>query len=167
MDDPQRALVDRGPSALQHGRVPSVYDRDPGMLVRYVHPSWGPTTDWALVTPASGSAPYQVRAGWAVSSCVGGAPLAAAGNSSLDLAGGVAAFTFRTDAVRYFDAGGAELAQDPATGLVPFGATRVEGIGVTVSWAAQGWGLSDATSTFGGDCEANLQRPPPEEGAAP
>ena len=122
------------------------------MRVRYVHPSWGPTTDWAPVTPAPGSAPYQVRASWKVAACIAGTPLAAAGQSSLDPAGGQAAFTFSTDGVRYFDAAGGRLAVDPATGFVPVGAVRVDGIGVTVDWSAQQWGLAPASSSFGGDC---------------
>ena len=145
------------------GPTSSVYDRDPGMRVRYVHRSWGPTTDWAPVAPAAGSAPYQVWASWAVASCTAGSPLAAAGTSSPGTGGGQAAFAFGTDGVRYYDAGGQRLNADPATGLVPAGAVRVDGIEVTVDWSAQGWGLAPASTSFGGECTPG----PPIEAAAP
>ena len=48
---------------------------------------------------------------------------------------------------------------------MPVGAVRVEGIGVTVSWSAQGWGLADAPPTFSATCQPNL--PPPRAMTAP
>ena len=136
---------------FEGGPQTSVYDRDPLMRVRYVHESWGPTTDWAPVAPAPGSAPYQVRASWQVASCVAGTPLATTGGSSLDPAGRQAAFSFATDQVRYFGADGGRIDADPG-GLVPVGALRVENIAVTVDWNAQGWGLNPASAQFGGAC---------------
>lgn len=141
------------------GPTTSVYDVDPGMQVRYVHPQWGPTTGYAPVVAAAGSAPYQVWSRWRVATCTGGSPLVAAGESSVDPAGGGAAFSFDTTTARYYDADGLPLAADPATGFVPVGAVRVDGIGVTVGWGAQGWGLSNASTTFGGTCVPNDQSP--------
>ena len=145
------------------GPTSSVYDRDPEMRVRYVHQSWGPTTDWARVVPAAGSAPYQLRASWAVASCTAGSPLAATGSSSPDTGGRQATFTFGTDGARYYDAAGQRLEVDSDTGLVPAGAVRVDGIGVTVDWSDQGWGLSPASTSFGGACDPG----PPVEAVTP
>ncbi len=89
------------------GMPSSIFDRDPGILVRYVHEFWGTATPWATVTPRAGSAPYQVRAQWSVQSCVGGSNLVAVGDSSSDAAGGKAAITFGNAGLRYYDASGA------------------------------------------------------------
>ncbi|MGC5224343.1 Ig-like domain-containing protein [Micromonospora sp. DT81.3] len=145
------------------GPTSSVYDRDPEMRVRYVHQSWGPTTDWARVVPAAGSAPYQVRASWAVASCTAGSPLVATGRSTPDTGGRQATFMFGTDGARYYDAAGQRLEVDSDTGLVPAGAVRVDGIGVTVDWSDQSWGLSPASTSFGGQCDPG----PPVEAVTP
>ena len=92
---------------------PSVYDRDPGMRVRYVHPSWGPTTDWAPVAPAPGPRPYQVRASWQVAACTAGSLLAAAGQSSLDPQAVRPRSRSPPTGARYYDAAGEVLAADP------------------------------------------------------
>ena len=39
------------------GPARSIFDRDPGIQVRYVHEIWGTATPWATVTPRAGSAP--------------------------------------------------------------------------------------------------------------
>lgn len=139
------------------GGPPSdVYDRDPGVRVRYVHSSWGTTTEFAEVGPANGSAPYQVRASWALSTCVAGGVLAPVGESSVDESGRGAQFTFDLSAARFVDDAGIELPFDLASGLVPLGAVSVTSIGVSASWSAQGWGLDDVTSTLGGACDPGL-----------
>ena len=131
----------------------SVFGRDPGIQVRYVHDIWGTATSWATVTPRAGSAPYQVQARWSVESCVGGSDLVAVGDSSADAAGGTAAITFGNTGLRYFDASGAVLPHTADSWAVPVGAVRVEGIAVSVSWSAQGWGLSPANATFSASCD--------------
>lgn len=136
-----------------------VFDQNPGIRVRYVHEVWGTATAWSATTPAPGSAPFQVQATWSLPSCVGGADLAPRGDSSGDTSGGKAAIVFSNDQLRYVDATGAVLAQEPGTWTVPVGAVRVEGIAVSVSWAAQSWGLAPASATFGSNCTPNL--PPP------
>ncbi|HWI31946.1 MAG TPA: Ig-like domain-containing protein [Microbacterium sp.] len=148
---------------FEGGPTTSVYDRDPEMRVRYVHPQWGPTTDWARVTPAAGSAPYQVRASWQVTSCTAGQPLAGGGQSSLAPSGGQATFTFAYGRARFYDAAGQQLPYDPATGIVPPGAVRVEAVDVTVDWSVYGWGLAPAATEFGGDCTPD----PPATGGTP
>ncbi len=133
----------------------SVFGRDPGIQVRYVHDIWGTATSWATVTPRAGSAPYQVQARWSVESCVGGSNLVTAGDSSSDAAGGKAAITFGNTGLRFFDASGAVLPHTADSWAVPVGAVRVEGIAVSVSWSAQGWGLSPADATFSASCDPN------------
>ena len=134
---------------------PAVFDRDPGLQVRYVHESWGTATPWTTVAPAAGSAPFQLQATWWVDPCVGGSELQPHGDSSATPAG-KAAITFSNAALRYFDAAGAPLASTPGDWTVPVGAVRVEGIGVSVDWSAQGWGLQPVTTTFGAECNPNL-----------
>ena len=138
------AEFDGGPSS-------SVYDRDPGMRVRYVHPSWGPTTDWAPVTPAPGSAPYQVRASWRSRHASAGSPLAAAGQSSLD-SGGAGRDHLLDRRVRYYDAAGAEPRRRPGHRL------RARGRGARGGHRGDGrlerpaLGSRPGRSSFGGDC---------------
>ncbi|GAA1982277.1 Ig-like domain-containing protein [Microbacterium pumilum] len=137
----------------------TVFDRDPGMQVRYVHDAWGTSTPWAAVTPRAGSAPYQVQARWSVQSCVGGSDLALQQSSSKDPAGGSAQITFGNARLRFLDELGAELPATRGTWAVPVGAVRVEGITVSVDWSAQGWGLRPANATFAADCDPNLPIP--------
>lgn len=103
------------------------------------------------MTPASGSAPYQVLASWKVASCEGGKTLSASGSSSNDKA----KVTFNYDNARYFDKNNAQLprAEGAAATAVPVGATRVDRIRVTVDWSAQGWNLDSASDDFGGECK--------------
>jgi hypothetical protein len=139
----------------------SVYDRDPGIRVRYVHRVWGTASAWANVTPAAGSAPYQVQARWTVAACVGGSPLQLTGDSSNDPSGAKAAFTFDPASAVYRDAEGAVLPNGPDPSLVPYGAFSVSGVGVTVSWATQGWNLNPASASISARCAPNLPAPPP------
>ena len=141
------------------GLPSSVFGRDPVIQVRYVHEIWGTATSWATATPRAGSAPYQVQASWGVQTCVGGSDLVAVGDSSGDPSGGKAAVSFGNAGLRYFDASGAELAHTADSWAVPVGAKRVEGIAVSVSWSAQGWGLSTANATFSASCDPNIPIP--------
>ncbi|KAA9107852.1 Ig-like domain-containing protein [Microbacterium rhizomatis] len=142
------------------GPPTSVYDRDPGIRVRYVHRFWGTASAWANVTPAPGSAPYQVQARWAVASCVGGSTLQTSADSSNDPSGAKAAITFDPAGIVYLDATGTVLPRSADPWTVPVGTVSVGGIGVTVSWAAQGWNLAPASSSFGASCEPNLPPSP-------
>jgi hypothetical protein len=139
----------------------SVFDRSPGIQVRYVHNVWGTATPWAVVTPRAGSAPYQVQAHWSVASCVGGSDLVTQGDSS----GGVAAITFGNAGLHFFDEAGMELPRTAGTWTVPVGAVRVDGVSVSVDWSAQGWGLSPASTTFSATCDPN--NPPQPQPPAP
>jgi hypothetical protein len=143
------------------GLPSTVFGQDPGIQVRYVHEVWGTATSWASVTPRAGSAPYQVQASWAVAACVGGSDLVPTGDSSADAAGTRAAITFGNAGLRYFDAAGAVLPHTADTWAVPVGATRVEGITVSVSWSAQGWGLSPADTAFAASCDPGTGPPAP------
>ncbi len=142
------------------GPSTTVFDRDPGIQVRYVHQRWGTATPWASVVPRAGSAPDQVQARWWVESCVGGSILVARGDSSADAGGGKAAIGFGNTQLRYFDAAGAQIPHTAETWEVPVGAVRVDGISVSVDWAAQGWGLSPANAVFSATCDPNLPDPP-------
>ncbi|HEU4466219.1 MAG TPA: hypothetical protein VFR98_06815, partial [Agromyces sp.] len=72
-----------------------------------------------------------------------------------------AAITFGNAGLRYFDAAGAVLPHTADTWAVPVGATRVEGITVSVSWSAQGWGLSPADTAFAASCDPGTGPPAP------
>jgi hypothetical protein len=133
----------------------TVFDRDPGIRVRFVNNVLGTQSAWVGVTPRAGSAPYQVQARWAVSACTGGSPLGVSTSST----GSLAAVTVDRTAVVYYDANGRMLAAGP-NGDVPVGAARVAGLSVTVDWSAQNWGLAPAAATFGGTCDPNLPSTP-------
>ncbi|WP_442574699.1 Ig-like domain-containing protein [Microbacterium sp. F51-2R] len=136
-----------------------VFGRDPGIQVRYVHDWWGTATPWATVVPAAGSAPYQVQANWSAdNACTGGGKLSPRGTST----DGKAAITFGNGNLTYYDKNGKVLPHTADTWEVPKGAVRVEGIRVTVSWTAQGWGLADASASFGAACAPNDAQPTPD-----
>ena len=145
---------------LRGGPPSSVFGQDPGIQVRYVHRLWGTATPWAPVTPRAGSAPYQVQASWRVAACVGGSDLSLAGDSSNAPDGSKAVIAFGNAGLRYFDAAGALVPHTPGTWAVPPGASRVEGVSVSVNWDAQGWGLAPATASVAGSCVPNLPDPP-------
>ncbi|MFC8682483.1 Ig-like domain-containing protein [Microbacterium ureisolvens] len=126
----------------------SVIGQDPGIQVRYVHDWWFESTGWSTVTPRAGSAPYQVQANWAITSCVGGGRLTLKGSSSNAPNGTVAKIAFDTSATRYFSRNGRDITDVADRTLVPAGTVRVEGVRVTVDWSAQGWGLSPAQATI-------------------
>lgn len=125
----------------------TVYGRDPGILVRYVHTVWGTSSDPARVVPASGSAPYQVQARWAISACVAGSRVATTSDSSSDTSGGRASITFDYTGAVYKDAAGTTLPHAAGDDVVPLGAVSVSGITVSVDWSQQGWNLSPANAT--------------------
>ena len=95
---------------------------------------------------AAGSAPYQVVASWRVTMCEGGMPVQRAGSTSNSR--GTITYDFTTAVYR--DAGGAVI---PTTTpeIAPADASRVEGIGVRVSWPAE-WNLTPATTSMSGAC---------------
>ncbi|WP_404431205.1 Ig-like domain-containing protein [Microbacterium lacus] len=145
------------------GPPTGVFGRDPVMQVRYVHRLWGTATSWATVTPRAGTAPYQVQASWRVASCVGGSALSAVADSSAAPGGSRPAITFGNAGLRYFDDGNRVIPHTVDTWQVPVGAVRVEGVTVSVSWTAQGWGLQAANATFSGTCDPNNPGPPDPE----
>ncbi|QIG38605.1 hypothetical protein G5T42_03135 [Microbacterium sp. 4R-513] len=135
-----------------------IFGRDPGIQVRYVHDWWGTATPWSTVAPAAGSAPYQVQANWnADNACQGGGKLSPRGTSTE----GKAAISFGNGNLTYYDKNGKVLPHTADTWDVPKGAVRVDGIRVTVSWAAQNWGLNDASATFSAVCTPNDGDPQP------
>jgi hypothetical protein len=133
-----------------------VFDQDPGIRVYFEHRVWGTQSERGVVTPAAGSAPFQVQARWAVGNgCVGGSALRPSVSSTNNEAG----VTWDYSRVVFRDGNGAVLAHDPGTMIVPPGSTSVEGIRVTVDWNAKGWGLNSAAATFGGSCTPNTTTP--------
>lgn len=134
--------------AVFTGFPSTVFDADPGIRVRYEHTSGWWQSAWGEVTPAAGSAPYQVQATWSLGACTGGSRLEASSGSS----GGRAQIGFDTSAIAYYDAEGQLLAPNPDPWIVPATAARVEGIRVSVDWSAQGWNLDPATTTLAALC---------------
>jgi hypothetical protein len=137
----------------------TIFDRDPEIQVYFQHQVWGTQSQYGAVTPASGSAPYQVQASWKVASCEGGKTLSANGSSSNDKA----KVTFNYDNARYFDKNGNQLprAEGAAATAVPAEAASVDKIRVTVDWSAQGWNLDSASTDFGGECKPSASAPKP------
>lgn len=138
------------------GLPSSIFDADPQVRVRYEHTSGWWQSAWGAVTPAPGSAPYQVQATWTLGACTGGARLDASGRST----GGLAEIDFDARAAVYYDAAGAVLPTGPDPLVVPDTAARVEGIRVTVDWSGQGWRLDDATAQLSALC---TPAPSPED----
>lgn len=136
----------------------TVFGRDPGIRVRYVHEVWGDYTAWVNVTPRAGSAPHQVQASWRVTSCVGNSDLVVSGSSTDN----GAVITFGNANLRFIDEDNNVIPRaDATTWAVPQGAVRVEGIAVSANWDAKGWGLNPASTTFSATCDPNLPGPPP------
>lgn len=141
------------------GLPSTVFDADPGIRVRYEHSSGWWQTAWGAVTPARGSAPYQVQARWSLGACEGGVRLEATGTST----DGVADFDFGTTGIAYYDAEGAVLDPGADPWIVPDAAVRVEGIAVTVDWSARRWNLDPATAELSARCTpAPTPDPEPE-----
>lgn len=147
-------------------RFPSgVFDTDPLIQVRYEHTSGWWQSAWGAVTPARGSAPYQVQARWSLGACTGGAVLAPTSRSTDDRA----RITFPTGNVTYYDAAGAILPTGSDPLLVPDSAVRVAGLGVRVDWSAQGWNLDPAEAELPTAACTPLPPPltPPTEDTTP
>ena len=81
------------------------------------------------------------------------------GDSSATLLG-KAAISFADAGLTFYDSSNAALPYTAGSWQVPVGAVRVAGIGVTVSWSSQNWGLSDASATIGANCQPNLPPAP-------
>ena len=139
-----RETVPNDNVAVFTGLPSTVFDSDPGIRVRYEHTAGWWQSEWGAVTPASGSAPYQVQATWLLGACAGGARLDTSANST----GGLARIRFDASGIVYYDAAGAVIAPGSDPWLVPDAAVRVEGIRVTVDWSAQRWRLDAASATL-------------------
>lgn len=126
----------------------TTFGSDPGIRVRYEHISGWWQSSWGNVTPAPGSAPYQVRASWSLGACNGGQRLTADVSSTGDLA----AISRDASAITYYDEAGAPIAAGSDPWIVPDNAVRVDGVRVTVDWSARGWGLAAATGTLSTRC---------------
>lgn len=130
------------------GLPSTVFDSDPGIQVRYEHKDGWWQSAWGDVTPASGSAPYQVQASWSLGTCAGGTTLTRTGSSS----GSRAGIAFDASGIRYYDKNDAVLAPGADPWTVPGNAVRVSGIRVVVDWAGQGWNLAPATADLSTRC---------------
>lgn len=135
-------------AAVFSGLPSSVFDADPNVRVRYEHTSGWWQSAWGAVTPAPGSAPFQVQARWGLGTCTGGARLEPTSSSTQSRA----VISFSTTGITYFDAAGAVLATGSDPWIVPEAAARVSGIGVNVDWSAQGWNLDAATAELSALC---------------
>ncbi len=164
--DSARWMITQAPTSPEEppfGNVP-VFDRfpsgvigeNPGIRVRYEHTSGWWQTAWAPVLPAAGSAPFQVDARWWVASCTGGGRLDLRSDSTQ----GRAAITFGAEGIVYRDAGGAALPTPEDPFVIPDDASSVSGIGVTVDWSAQGWGLNSVGAELTASC---TPLPPPTD----
>ncbi|EPD86482.1 hypothetical protein HMPREF1529_00534 [Microbacterium sp. oral taxon 186 str. F0373] len=130
------------------GLPSSVFDNDPQIQVRYEHKDGWWQSAWGDVTPAAGSAPYQVQASWSLGTCTGGTTLSRTASSS----GSDAAVTFDPAAIRYYDKNDTLLAPGTDPWTVPANAARVAGIRVVVDWSGQGWSLAPASAELATRC---------------
>jgi len=126
----------------------SVFGSDPDIGVYFQHRLWGTRSDVGRVTPAAGSAPFQVVAAARVASCVGDEKLDISRSSSNDQA----RLTTDASTAVFYDRAGNKLPRAEGSDLVPIGAARVENVIVTVDWSARGWGLDGATLDVSGTC---------------
>ncbi|MDQ1074406.1 MULTISPECIES: Ig-like domain-containing protein [Microbacterium] len=134
----------------------TVFGSDPGIGVYFEHELWGTQSETGRVTPADGSAPYQVQASAYVRSCVAGDKLDISRSSSNDKA----VLTVDTSNAVFRDASGAVVPRAEGSDRVPVGAERVENIVVTVDWSPRGWGLDGATLTVSGSCSPGTPTKP-------
>jgi len=125
-----------------------IFDSDPDVGVYFQHKFWGTTSEVGRVTPADGSAPYQVQASASIRSCVAGDELDISKSSS----NGIAAMKSDTSNAVFRDAKGNKLPRADGDDRVPVGAMSVENVTVTVDWSSQGWGLKGATLTLSRNC---------------
>ncbi len=132
--------------AVFDGFPTGVFDSDPRIRVRYEHTAGWWQSAWGEVTPARGSAPYQVQARWSLGACTGGSLLEPRGTST----DGRASISFPTDAITYTDANGEVLPTGGDPLRVPDAAVRVTGVGVRVDWPV--WNLDSATAEMSATC---------------
>ncbi|MBF4561385.1 hypothetical protein ITJ43_04480 [Microbacterium sp. VKM Ac-2870] len=130
------------------GLPSTVFDTDPQIQVRYEHKDGWWQSAWGQVTPAAGSAPYQVQASWTLGTCTGGTTLSRTGSTS----GSDGRVTFDPSGIRYYDKNDALIAPGTDPWTVPDAAVRVAGIRVVVDWAGTGWNLSPATADLSARC---------------
>ncbi|MDF2991291.1 MAG: hypothetical protein K0S37_1805 [Microbacterium sp.] len=133
-----------------------IFDTDPGIGVSFKHKLWQTTSEVGRVTPAEGSAPYQVQAAARVRSCVAGENLDVAYSSS----NGIADMKADSSKAVFRDEKGNVLTRAEGSDRVPVGATSVENITVTVDWSAQGWGLDGAILDVHGTCQPGTPADP-------
>lgn len=149
--------------AVFDGLPTGVVGADPRIRVRYEHTAGWWQSAWGTVTPAAGSAPYQVQARWTIGACAGGTLLAPSGTST----DGRAEISFSADALIYRDAAGAVLPAGENLLRVPDAAVSVSGLGVRVDWSAQGWNLDAATAELSAPCTPLPETTPPTEDEIP
>lgn len=150
--------IDRTPTSTEtppndnnvvfRGLPSTIFDKDPQIQVRYEHKDGWWQSDWGDVTPAAGSAPYQVQASWTLGTCRGGTTLSPNGTSS----GSDDAVSFDAAAIRYYDKDGALIAPGADPWAVPADAARVAGVRVVVDWSGRGWNLAAATAELADSC---------------
>ncbi|MDW4573855.1 Ig-like domain-containing protein [Microbacterium sp. M3] len=134
----------------------TIFDNDPGIQVWYRHQFWQQDSARATVTPAPGSAPYQVWANWSIGACAGGQTLPLGGNSS-SIAGKKATITWSDAGVTFRARNGRALTYEGGW-KVPQGTASIEGLSWRASWGA--YGLSDATRTLSvANCSPNEPLP--------
>ncbi|MDQ1123361.1 Ig-like domain-containing protein [Microbacterium trichothecenolyticum] len=126
-----------------------VFGRDPDIGVYFQHDLWPARSERGEVKPASGSAPYQVRAGASLGSCVAGRDLEVEWSTSNDLGTGTPSYA----KLRYFDKNDKSLDAGDNPRRVPKGAVRVSGVVVKIDWSSRNWGLEPATLETGGSCD--------------
>jgi len=132
------------------------FGSDPGIGVYFEHTVWGTRSEVGRVTPADGSAPYQVVGAARVRSCVAGEKLDIATSSSNDSA----QFEVDTSEAVFSDEDGTTLPRPEGSDRVPKGATSVKNITVTVDWSARGWDLDAATLDVTGTCSPGTPSAP-------
>ncbi|KTS13166.1 Ig-like domain-containing protein [Microbacterium testaceum] len=134
----------------------TVFDSDPNIGVYFEHEFWGTRSETGRVTPADGSAPYQVQAFAYARSCVAGDELDIVTGSSNDEAD----LDVDTSKAVFRDANGAVVPRAEGSDRVPVGAESVENVVVTVDWSARGWGLDGATLTVSRSCSPGTPTKP-------
>lgn len=129
-----------GYTAVFSPETPSAIGRDPGISVRWISDKFGTSSKAGEVTPAEGSAPYQVAVYWSIS-CTVGKPIEIRTTSN---SGDVdASRDVDVDGLRFLDEGGAELAPEDDTkpDVPPPGTVTVAGVDIAVGWGDIGWNL--------------------------
>lgn len=170
--DRPTGTVEPGYTEEFDGLDSDIFGADPGIQVRWRSNEFPESvTEWGAVTPAKGSAPYQVWASWDVVCKAGGDVTV---NFDSEGGGKKPRVSFDAKNAQYWDRRGNEVSVDdpqptptpgpsgsptstpttePETGTVPLKATRVTGIIVHVDWDGAGWGLAPVDETnVSGNC---------------